>query len=182
MKNSALILIDFQNDYFEEFDQAKFVLKNTLKASKNAALLLNKFREKNMKIIHVQHAALENSIPFFHMNTKGFDIHESVTPIKNEEVIVKNHVNSFLNTRLHDVLQASNIEDVIICGAMSHMCVNSAARASSELNYNTTVVHDACATLDLEFDGVTVDASMVHASSMAALAFDLPKVNLRMKC
>ncbi|RUR44959.1 hypothetical protein ELY40_15900 [Vreelandella populi] len=44
-------------------------------------------------------------------------------------------------------------------------------RAASDLGYKTTIIHDACATLDLEFDGRKVPASQVHATIMAALAF-----------
>jgi hypothetical protein len=33
------------------------------------------------------------------------------------------------------------------------------------------VIHDACATRDLEFNGVSVPAAQVHAAFMAALAF-----------
>ena len=175
MKNTALIIVDFQNDYFEDFIDAKFVLENTLEASTNAALLLETFREKNIKIIHVQHESLTIDAPFFLTDTLGFNIHESVAPEKGEEIIVKNHANSFLNTPLQEVLEASNIQDVIICGAMSHICVNSTVRAASDLNYKCTVVHDACATLALEFEGVKIDAAQVHASSMATLGFGFAK-------
>jgi len=177
MKNTALIIVDFQNDYFEDFSDAKFILENTLEASTNAALLLKNFREKNIKIIHIQHESLSKDAPFFIHDTKGFDIHESVAPLKEEDVIVKNHANSFVDTALQEVLEKSNIEDVIICGAMSHICVNSTVRAASDLNYNCTVAHDACATLALEFEGVKIDASKVHASSMAALSFGFSKMS-----
>ncbi|MNW02139.1 hypothetical protein D3C71_1978820 [compost metagenome] len=33
------------------------------------------------------------------------------------------------------------------------------------------MIHDACATRDLEFNGVTVPAAQVHAAFMASLAF-----------
>jgi hypothetical protein len=33
------------------------------------------------------------------------------------------------------------------------------------------VIHDACATRDLEFNGVTVPAAHVHAAFMSALGF-----------
>jgi hypothetical protein len=39
------------------------------------------------------------------------------------------------------------------------------------MGYVTTILHDACTTLDVEFDGVTVPAAQVHAAAMAALAF-----------
>jgi nicotinamidase-related amidase len=45
MKNTALILIDFQNDYFEDFTDARYILNNTIEASMNAAKLLEVFRE-----------------------------------------------------------------------------------------------------------------------------------------
>ncbi|MGE4418058.1 MAG: cysteine hydrolase, partial [Marinobacterium sp.] len=49
-------------------------------------------------------------------------------------------------------------------------------RAASALGYSTTVVHEACATLDAEFNGVHVPAKHVHAAFMAALAFAYAEV------
>ncbi|MEG2901724.1 MAG: isochorismatase family protein, partial [Massilia sp.] len=54
---------------------------------------------------------------------------------------------------------------------MSHMCIDATTRAASDFGYKTTVVHDACATRDLEFGGQTVPAAQVHAAFMSALAF-----------
>src|SRR3546814_14756141 len=59
---------------------------------------------------------------------------------------------------------------------MSHMCIDAATRAASDLGYRTTVVHDACATRDLEFDGQVVPAAQVHNAYMSALAFAYAKV------
>lgn len=56
-------------------------------------------------------------------------------------------------------------------GAMSHMCIEATSRAASDVGYKVTVVEDACATMDLEFNGVKVPAAQVHASAMAALEF-----------
>ena len=63
------------------------------------------------------------------------------------------------------------IEAVVVVGNMSHMCVDGITRASVDFGYSTTVLHDACATLDLEFNGVNVPAEHVHAAFMAALRF-----------
>ncbi|MNG34716.1 Isochorismatase family protein [compost metagenome] len=51
------------------------------------------------------------------------------------------------------------------------MCVDASVRAAADLGYSVTVVHDACATLDLEFGGVKVPAALEHATMMAALGF-----------
>lgn len=84
---------------------------------------------------------------------------------------MKNHPNSFLKSGLKQVLDEKGIEELIIVGAMSHMCIDATARAASDLGYKTTVVHDACATWDLQFRGQTVPAAQVHATLMSALAF-----------
>lgn len=42
--------------------------------------------------------------------------------------------------------------------------------------FSVTVLHDACTTLDLEFNGVSVPAEQIHATMMAALAFAYAKV------
>ena len=48
---------------------------------------------------------------------------------------------------------------------------DAATRAASDLGYRTTVIADACATRDLEFQGTTVPAAQVHAAMMSGLAF-----------
>ena len=58
---------------------------------------------------------------------------------------------------------------MVICGAMSHMCIDATTRAAADLGFQCTVVHDACATKDLTFDGKAVPADMVHGAFMAAL-------------
>lgn len=57
---------------------------------------------------------------------------------------------------------------------MSHMCIDAATRAASDFGY--AIVHDACATRDLEFDGRVVPAGQVHDAYMSVLAFAYAKV------
>jgi nicotinamidase-related amidase len=59
---------------------------------------------------------------------------------------------------------------------MSHMCIDGIVRAAADLGYGVTVIHDACATRDLEFNGVVVPAAQVHAAFMSALGFAYAKV------
>ncbi len=59
-------------------------------------------------------------------------------------------------------------------GSMSHMCVDGITRAANDLGYSVTVIHDACATRDLEFNGLTVPAAHVHAAFMSALGLPTP--------
>ncbi|MCK9469825.1 MAG: isochorismatase family protein, partial [Porticoccaceae bacterium] len=63
------------------------------------------------------------------------------------------------------------IEEVVVVGAMSHMCVDAVVRAAVDMGYPVTVLHDACATLDLTFNDTTVPAAQVQAAMMAAFEF-----------
>lgn len=164
----ALLLIDIQNDYFPGGDME---LSGIEQASSKAAELLDRFREQNLPLIHVQHIFPDDSFPFFRPNTEGIEIHSSVKPEKNETVIVKQNVNSFQGTDLKEKLDALNVDELVICGAMSHMCIEGTARAAADFNYKCQVIHDACATRDQEFAGQTIPAADVHGTAMSTLGF-----------
>lgn len=171
MNNTALILVDFQNDYFPSYSGAKWPLVDTEVAAKQGARLLSLFRDKQLPVIHVRHQSLTDDAPFFLPNSEGAAIHFSVEPILGEEVIVKHEINSFKGTTLDEVLKKHDVERVVIAGAMSHMCIDAITRAATDLGYECHVAHDACATLNLEFNGVEVPAKQVHAAFMSALQF-----------
>ena len=170
---AALILVDIQKDYFSG-GQMELVGMND--ASRNARELLRFFREKKWPIFHIQHIAVRDGATFFLPNSVGMEIHENVKPLLGETIIQKHHPNSFLNTKLHEELLKAGIESVVICGAMSHMCIDATTRAASDLGFQCTVVHDACATKDLIFSDKAVPADMVHSAFMAAFQSVYAKV------
>lgn len=164
----ALILVDLQHDYFPG---GRWVLSGVDAAAKNAAKLLAAARASKDLIIHVRHEALTSDAPFFAPGSRGAEIHSSVANLAGEPVVLKNYPNSFRKTDLQDLLKKNNIEHIVICGAMSHVCIDAVTREASDRGYSCTVVHDACATRDVEFEGIHVPAEHVHAAFMAALRF-----------
>ncbi len=170
---TALLLIDFQNDYFPG---GKWELENTQLAADNGAKLLAAFRKKQLPVVHVRHEFESTEAPFFLPGSQGAQTHSSVAAEGNEAVVLKHSANSFKNTNLKEALEALNVENLIIAGAMSHMCIDAGTRAAADLGYNVTVAQDACATRDQEFNGIEVPAKQVHASFMAALAFAYARV------
>jgi nicotinamidase-related amidase len=173
MSNRALILVDIQNDYFAG---GAFPLDGIDAASANAARVLEAARRNGDRIIHIQHQALSPEAGFFVPGTEGVEINAVVRPAESETVVVKNYPNSFRATPLKEILETAGIEDVVIVGAMSHMCIAATGRAAADFGYRTTVIHDACATRALEFGGVVTPSAQVHAANMAALAFGYAKV------
>lgn len=114
--------------------------------------------------------------PFFLPETDGVEIHESVTSKSGEYIIQKHFPNSFRDTSLNDQLQNLTVGEVIICGAMTHMCIDTTVRAAFDFGYRCLVVSDACATRSMQFRGVAIEASQVHAAFMAALSSPFAQV------
>lgn len=168
MTKRALVIVDLQNDYFPG---GKWTLEGTDAAADNAARVLADARARGDLVVHVRHESTEADAPFFVAGSEGAAIHKKVLNSGNEPVVVKNQINSFRDTELKSILDRNGIGQVIVVGAMSHMCVDGITRAAVDFGYATTVIHDACATLDLEFNGVTVPAKQVHAAFMSALGF-----------
>ncbi len=73
-------------------------------------------------------------------------------------------------------MRSAGVDTLLICGMMSHMCVDTTVRSAFDLGFSCIVAHDACATRELVFNGVTVPAEQVHASYMAALGAVFAKV------
>ncbi len=163
----ALILIDLQNDYFPG---GAMELINTEKAGLNAQRLLKHYRTTDALIVHIQHISTRSGAGFFLPGTPGVDIHKLVAPLPGETVIQKNYPNSFRETPLFSCLQENNVTDLIICGAMSHMCIDATTRAAFDLGFRCIIAEDACTTRDLQFKDRTIKAKDVQAAFMAALA------------
>jgi nicotinamidase-related amidase len=168
MMQTALILIDIQNDYFEK---GTMPLVGSDKACENARLILNKFRTDKLPVIHIQHLATRPDATFFLPNTIGAEIHQSLKPLDNEKIIVKHYPNSFRETKLLDYLKSIDISDLVLCGMMTHMCVDATTRAAKDFGFNCTLIGDACATRSLEINEQAIKVEDVHNSFLAALNY-----------
>ncbi len=163
----ALVLVDIQNDYFPG---GTMELVGMDAAAANARKVLDSFRARGTPLFHIQHLAARPDATFFLPGTPGADHHDAVAPGADEPVIRKNFPNAFRATDLEEQLRDRDIEHLVIVGAMSHMCIDATTRAGFDLGFKCTVIEDACATRDLVFRDVTVDAANVHRSFMAALS------------
>lgn len=163
---TALLIVDIQNDYFAGGNMA---LENPDAAAANAARLLADFRARDWPVIHIQHLMQRPGAGYLMPGTPGAEIHPSVAPLPGETVLTKHFPNSFRGTGLADRLEALGVDHLVIAGMMTHMCIDTTARAAFDLGYKVTLAHDACATRALNFGDVAVPAVQVHCSYIAAL-------------
>jgi len=169
----TLLIVDVQNDYFQGGKMELFKMEA---AGENIETLLSYFRTNNYPVVFIKHHATKPDATFFIPGTIGAEIHQSILPRKDEAVFIKHYPNSFRETGLNEYLRTHKLNELIICGAMSHMCIDTTTRAAFDLGYSCTVIADACATRDLDFDQQRIDATSVHLSYMAALNGTFSKV------
>ena len=166
MADTALLIIDLQNDYFPG---GTMQLEGAEAAARNASSVLSIFREKKLPVIHVRHLSVRPGATFFLPGTPGAQIHPAVAPREGETVVEKNFPNSFRNTSLKSVLDGMEVKNLVVAGMMTHMCVDASVRQAADLGYQVTLLADACATRAQAYGGETVPARQVHTAFLAAL-------------
>ena len=164
LKQSALIMVDCQNTYRHGVMQLTNIEPAILEAKK----LLEMARDLNVPIIHIQHDAGVGSP--YDVSAEIGAISAEVAPKNGEDVIVKNYPNAFIATDLEAKLKALGIENVVLAGFMTHVCINSTARGAFNLGFKPTVVASACATRSLiGAQGKIIDAQTMHEAALAAV-------------
>ncbi len=161
----ALIIIDLQNDYFRCGNMELVDIDDALDKTND---LVKFARKQKYKIYFIQHITNTKGATFFVPNTIGVELNKKLD-IQNDMIIEKHYPNSFRDTKLIEELQKNGINELIICGAMTHMCIDTTVRAGFDLGYKITLSHDACATKDLQFQDYIIKAKDVHAGFMSAL-------------
>ena len=161
----ALVVIDMQNDYFKGGNMELIGINEALLHTQK---VIHFAREKKYEIFYIQHSSIGNHATFFRPNTDGVRLHKDLDTT-GVTIIEKHYPNSFRETTLHNALIDKGIKHLIICGAMSHMCVDTTVRAGFDLGYKIELLYDACATKDLVFKDETFKAEQIHKIFMASL-------------
>jgi nicotinamidase-related amidase len=156
--NTALLLIDLQNDYFP---QGKFPLWNTEETLSNVLNLIGKAQKKGYLIVHVQHIANPEMgiAPFFNKGTAGANIHpEVMAAAPDAPVVIKEFADSFEKTSLEDLLSAHSIKKLVICGMMTQNCVTHTAISKASEKYEVTILTDCSTTVDEMIHNIALHA------------------------
>jgi nicotinamidase-related amidase len=167
MENTALLIIDVQNDYFKG---GAMTLSGAEEAAKKAQQVLEFFRKNNLPVVHIKHLATNEGATFFLPDTKGAEINSSVAPKNEEKIIIKHYPNSFRETDLLEYLQSKGIKNLVITGMMTDVCVESTTRAAFDFGFNNLIIGDATATRDRDLNGKVVKAEEVQRSFLAGIS------------
>ena len=147
---------------------ADFVLPNT-------RTLISFFRKFDLPVIYTRNGAITRTGKEMSRRLRvkrklkqaaryrgidAYEIAQEIQPVENELVIDKLTSGAFNFSILDHALRNMGIEDIVMTGILTDMCVLGTARVASEIGYNSLICEDACATLTQR---AHIDALMVHA-------------------
>jgi nicotinamidase-related amidase len=159
-ESTALLIVDVQPEYWSKSPSIREDFPNF---ETNIARTIELCRKRNVKIIWVRadyryhhspwlnqfeklkgnRADTQSEIPFDPYTDKN--IWETfATPRENEIIIAKHSWNSASNTPLLDYLKVNDIQNVLVCGLLTSVCVQHSAFSVFEAGYRTLLVEDAC--------------------------------------
>lgn len=163
---TALLVIDFQNEYFS----GRMPIPDGARALRNASRLIAMADQAGMPVFHVQHLSPAGA-PVFAADSVNVQFHDELQPAAHHNVVQKTSVSVFPTSDIDQRLKAAGIKTLIISGLMTHACVAGAARDAVPLGYEVIVADDACATRDLDSaDGSVLPHALLHRAALASIA------------
>jgi nicotinamidase-related amidase len=164
--NKALLLIDLQNDYFPG---GKFPLWNTAAVLTNIEQAIKAARTKGIPVIHIQHIAKTGIAPFFNQGTAGAKIHPRLlAAAPDAPIVVKEYADSFVGTKLEEMLSGLGVDELLVCGMMTQNCVTHTAISKSAEKYKVSILPDCCTTVDEMLHNIALHALSTRVALVPA--------------
>jgi nicotinamidase-related amidase len=180
LTRTALIIIDMQRDFLEPggFGETLGNDVSRLQAAVGPCkAVLDAARKTGMLVIHTREghrpdlsdappAKVERGAPSKRIGDEGpmgrilvrgepgHDIVSELCPIAGEPVIDKPGKGAFYQTDLESMLKNRGIENLLVCGVTTEVCVNTTVREANDRGYRCIVIGDACASYFPEFHDI----------------------------
>jgi nicotinamidase-related amidase len=179
-ETTALLIIDMQRDFVEPggFGEAlgndvtplQAVIapcKRVLDAARRAGMLVIHTREGHRPdMADAPRAKVERGAPSLRIGapgpmgrilirgSAGHDIVPDLYPQEGEPVVDKPGKGAFYATDLHSILHNHRIENLIVCGVTTEVCVHTTVREANDRGYRCIVPGDCCGSYFPEFHEV----------------------------
>jgi biuret amidohydrolase len=177
LAKTALVVIDMQRDFLEpggfgaSLGNDVSLLRNCIEPCQK---LLSAARSLGMLVIHTREghlpdlsdapiAKIERGKPSLRIGSQGpmgrilvrgepgHEIIPELAPWKGELVIDKPGKGAFYLTDLQEQLQANTIDNLLVCGVTTEVCVHTTVREANDRGYRCVAISDACGSYFPEF-------------------------------
>lgn len=91
------------------------------------------------------------------LSDSATQIHPAIAPRTDDIVVTKKRVSAFTGSDLDVVLRSLDVESLVLTGIATSGVVLSTLRQAADLDYEVTVLRDACADADAEVHRVLLD-------------------------
>lgn len=166
---TALLVIDFQNEYFPG---GRMVVPDGESALRQTQRLVEFADRHRIRVIHVQHV-LPAGAPLFAEGGATAAFVASMQPRAGETVVRKDTVSVFAGASaavIDTTLREAGIDTLLIAGLQTHACIAGAARDAAARGLTVVVSSDATATRDLDLrDGTRIGHAPLHAAALAEI-------------
>jgi len=166
---SALLVVDMQKFFLDP--KGKTFTEGGLAILPNIQRLIAIFRKISRPVIYTAHVhsspELDGGIMAWWWEgmliegTKEAKVHPAITPRKGEKIVYKHRYSGFYNTDLETTLRCLKIEDLVVTGIMTNMCVESTVRDAYYRDLRVFTLLDATGSVNED----------LHLSSLKNLAF-----------
>lgn len=160
---SALIVIDVQNYFFDRRSPAFLAAAPAMLPRINR--LIAAARKQGWPIIYTAHCAPKTGGNLMAARWDHLPAGSETKPFAGlkrragETVVKKEHYSAFMGTNLAALLEREGIRRIVLCGVMTHLCVDTTARHGFMLGFRPFIAGDACCSNRPE----------LHASALACL-------------
>lgn len=152
MGGKAVIVVDMIND----FTTGVLGSEGARAIRKPLDDFLSKARKDGLQVIYVHdsHMPEDPEIPVWGehgmRDTKGSEIDAEVSPKAHDVVMPKQFYDAFNETTLHNILRHHNVDEVIITGVSTDICVQHTAWGAFRNKIPATVLSDLTAAINEE--------------------------------
>lgn len=174
---SALLVLDMQAYFLDEASHAFVPSVTAILPGVNA--LITAFANLDLPIILTRHLNTPQdaglmAVWWRDLITPDSDLAE-IDPrleTKNSITICKTRYDSFLNSSLESLLQEKHVQQVVICGVMTHLCCETTARSAFMRGFDVFFTIDGTATYNEAFHRASL-LNLAHGFATPVLINDI---------
>lgn len=131
--------------------------------------LLDAFRAAGRQVAFTRHDSREPDSPLKFSLPTGDQL-DGLDPAPGDIVVEKNVNSGFIGTDLDARLKAAGIRRLVVAGYFTNFCVETTVRMAGNMDYDTYLAHDACATCNrIDLHGADHDPELVHDMAVASM-------------